>query len=242
MLGTVAFSAPEQLRGGPLDGRADLFSLGATLFTLIAGRRIHEPRKEEGLALAMLTKPAPPLASVADKAPDNVCKMVDRALAHLPDHRYPDARTMRGDLWAVRKRERPPYAWACEQAGMDAHATEIDRPTSPEPGPARASDDSAARIPTTAPQMPAFLIEEPRVEKAPVVLPSTRPQMPVLDDGDSPASDAPASGQPSAEEEEAAREATLRGGFESPRQWRTDPRWPLPKKKEPEPEPEEEEP
>jgi serine/threonine-protein kinase len=45
--------------------------------------------------MAMLTKPAPPLASVAEQTPDNVCKMVDRALAYLPDHRYPDARCMR---------------------------------------------------------------------------------------------------------------------------------------------------
>jgi hypothetical protein len=46
--------------------------------------------------------------------------------------------------------------------------------------------------------------------------------MPVLNDDADPS--------PSSDEQEEAREGTLEGGFQSPRQWRTDPRWPLRKK------------
>jgi len=155
-LGTVAFSAPEQLKGGPIDARADVFSVGATLFTLIAGRRIHEPRDNASLALMMITQPAPPLDRVAEKAPKEVCMLVDRALAFLPEHRYPDALTMRGDVRSVRKRERPPFAWACEQSGIDAHATEPPK--------------RKVKLPTTAPQLPAFM------------LPPTEPQMPAFEE------------------------------------------------------------
>jgi serine/threonine-protein kinase len=216
MLGTVAFSAPEQLRGGKVDARADLFSVGATLFTLIAGRRVHEPRDQASLALQMLTKPAPPLASVAPKAKPELCMLIDRALAFLPENRYPDARTMRGDVWAVRKRERPPYAWACEQAEKDAASKPSEPPKAAEP---RAD----VRLPTTAPQFPAFLGDKP--------LPATEQQLPVFDSG-APPEDAPADAELAAEPEGdgEARERTKRGGFDAPHRWRTDPKWPVRRK------------
>src|SRR5205823_5975935 len=67
MLGTVAYMAPEQIRGDEVDGRADLFSLGATLFRVLAGRRPFVAADEAELARMMLKQRAPELKTVAPK-------------------------------------------------------------------------------------------------------------------------------------------------------------------------------
>ncbi|WP_437966261.1 protein kinase [Sorangium sp. So ce260] len=116
-LGTVSYMAPEQVRGISVDHRADLFATGATMFRLIAKRRIHEARTESELLVKMATMAAPPLASVAPETPPGLCALVDRALAFDRDRRYPDARTMQADMRALQRGEPPPFASARLAAG-----------------------------------------------------------------------------------------------------------------------------
>jgi serine/threonine-protein kinase len=111
-LGTAPYMPPEQVKGLPIDGRADLFAVGATMFRLLAKRRIHEANGEAELLMRMATTPAPPLASVAPDTPREVCLIVDRALAFDKGRRYPDAATMQDDVRAVRRGEPPRYAEA----------------------------------------------------------------------------------------------------------------------------------
>ncbi|WP_437687733.1 protein kinase domain-containing protein [Sorangium sp. So ce176] len=116
-LGTVSYMAPEQVRGISVDHRADLFAVGATMFRVIAKRRIHEARTESELLVKMATMAAPPLASVAPEAPQGLCALVDRALAFDRERRYPDARTMQADIRALLRGEPPPHAAARLAAG-----------------------------------------------------------------------------------------------------------------------------
>ncbi len=174
MLGTVAFMPPEQLKGEKVDARSDLFAVGATMFAVMAGRRLHLAKDDAELATMMLSRPAPALASVSS-APEPLCWVVDRALAHLPKRRYPDAQTMRGDVWAARRGERPPYASACLRAGQAADAMseeddaqERSTPTQSDKSPARLGGD----LPTTDPQMPVFVSGMP--------VPVTEPQLPAF--------------------------------------------------------------
>jgi serine/threonine-protein kinase len=111
-LGTFPYMAPEQALGrrAEIDGRADLFSLGASAFRILARRRVHEAESEAELLIAMASKPAPPLASVTTGVPEGVCRVVDLALAFAKEARYPDARTMQGDVRALLAGEPPPYA------------------------------------------------------------------------------------------------------------------------------------
>jgi serine/threonine-protein kinase len=101
-LGTVTYMPPEQVKGMDIDARADVFAVGATMFRLIAQRRIHEGRSDAELLVKMATQPAPPLASVAPHAPASVCAIVDRALAFDREARYPSAKAMQHDVRAVR--------------------------------------------------------------------------------------------------------------------------------------------
>jgi eukaryotic-like serine/threonine-protein kinase len=111
-LGTAPYMPPEQIKGQEIDARADLFAVGATMFRLIAKRRIHEAANEAETLVKMATDPAPPLASVTTDAPPDVCLVVDRALMFDRASRYPDALTMQEDVRALREGRAPPYAHA----------------------------------------------------------------------------------------------------------------------------------
>jgi serine/threonine-protein kinase len=111
-LGTLPYMAPEQALGrrDEIDQRVDLFALGATLFRLVSGRKIHESPSEAELLIAMASKPAPSLLSVAPNVSPDLGRVIDLSLAFSRDARYPDARTMQVDVRAVRAGARPPYA------------------------------------------------------------------------------------------------------------------------------------
>ncbi len=129
-LGTIPYMAPEQALGrrGKVDGRTDLFALGALMFRALAGRRIHEEPSEAELLVAMATKPAPRLAEVAPATPPAVCAIVDRALAFSQDARYPDAATMQRDVRAVLEGTLPHFAMAATARAEEA--TRIEGPAS----------------------------------------------------------------------------------------------------------------
>jgi eukaryotic-like serine/threonine-protein kinase len=95
-IGTPAFMPPEQARGrwNDVGPRTDLWALGATMFTALTGRLVHQADTVNELLLAAMTKPAPALASMLPGVSATVSAVVDRALAHEMDGRWPDARTM----------------------------------------------------------------------------------------------------------------------------------------------------
>ncbi len=102
-MGTPAFSAPEQARGrwNEVDCRTDVFAVGATLFSALTGRPVHEAETpSEQLALAISTA-APRLASVLPDVPDEVAAIVDRALAYDKADRWANAREMQAAVRAV---------------------------------------------------------------------------------------------------------------------------------------------
>jgi serine/threonine-protein kinase len=95
--GTPAFMAPEQALGRTeeIDARADVFGVGATMFSLLTGRFVHVTRTLNEQLVAQASRPPPPLASVAPDVPAAVAAVVDRALTFEKEHRWPDARLMR---------------------------------------------------------------------------------------------------------------------------------------------------
>jgi len=172
-LGTAPYMAPEQALGkvDEVDGRADLFSVGATMFRLIARRRIHEAKSEADLLVAMATLPAPPLAWVVKDAPVPVCTIVDRALAFLVARRYPDAPTMQLDVRAVRRGGDPPFATGLLAKGMvpwvqgEPSKTASGRPVS-DRAPRRV-EPTAVDTPLVSPQPTFPISDRPRPAQVP---------------------------------------------------------------------------
>lgn len=145
-LGTLPYMAPEQALGkrGELDGRADLFALGATAFRILARRKVHEADSEAELLVAMATKPAPALASVAPDVPQEVCSIIDLSLAFSKDARYPDARTMQTDVRAALANQTPPYAVGRGVATARDLPTRVDRVAPAVPGAVEPAPHSSA--------------------------------------------------------------------------------------------------
>lgn len=97
IIGTPAYMSPEQARGLAADERADVFSLGATLYHLLAGQAAYE-----GDTPAILPKVAQgeylPLSEKQPDVPAELAAIVEKAMARQPAERYPSARELVEDL------------------------------------------------------------------------------------------------------------------------------------------------
>jgi len=89
--GTPGYAAPEQLTGRSTDRRSDVYSIGAVLFEMLAGRRPFEDAEAAGVALATLTEPVPSVRRLNPAVPDELDAVVTRALAKNPGDRFPSA-------------------------------------------------------------------------------------------------------------------------------------------------------
>jgi response regulator RpfG family c-di-GMP phosphodiesterase len=100
LLGTVGFMAPEQARDPhAIDSRADLFSLGASMYWALTGR---EPYPETGNPLQDLhrrmTTTPPPVRQVRPEVPAEVSDVVAKLMHSDPDQRFPSARSVAATL------------------------------------------------------------------------------------------------------------------------------------------------
>ncbi len=99
-IGTPAFMPPEQARGrwDELDASSDLWSVGATMFTLLSGRMVHQSETVNEQLLKAMTESPASLKSVAPEASSDVIAIVDRALQFEQADRYTSASEMRHAL------------------------------------------------------------------------------------------------------------------------------------------------
>jgi serine/threonine-protein kinase len=88
MVGTAAYSAPEQLRGSDIDGRADQYALGCTAFQLLTGSAPFQHSNPAVVISGHLSEPLPP---VGERRPELAWlnAVLGRALAKNPGDRYP---------------------------------------------------------------------------------------------------------------------------------------------------------
>jgi hypothetical protein len=93
-VGTLDYVAPEQISGGEVDARADVYALGCLLFKLLTGE-VPYPRDGEAARLyAHLNDPPPAPSLYAPQVPMELDDVVIRAMSKSPEDRYPSA----GDL------------------------------------------------------------------------------------------------------------------------------------------------
>jgi len=91
MMGTAKYLSPEQVRGKPLDGRADLYGLGLVLYECLAGRVPFLGESDADTALARLQREPTDLARLRPSISPNLVKVIHKLLARNPDHRFANA-------------------------------------------------------------------------------------------------------------------------------------------------------
>ncbi|MEU0544287.1 protein kinase [Nocardia sp. NPDC005978] len=87
---TLAYTAPERFGGGPVDHRADLYSLGCTLFKLLTGEPPFARSDDAAVIAAHLHAPLPRLTDVRPGLPGGLDEVLATVLAKNPHDRYPD--------------------------------------------------------------------------------------------------------------------------------------------------------
>jgi serine/threonine-protein kinase len=143
IVGTAQYLSPEQARGGEVDPRSDLYSLGVVLYELLTGKTPFDGETPVEIAMKHLSNaPKPPSKLRPDVTPE-LDKVVLRALAKNPDDRYQSADEMEADLERVARGAPVSAATAATQVLPAAAAVAAD-PTSatmiapPPSAPARA--------------------------------------------------------------------------------------------------------
>ncbi len=104
VMGTVGYMSPEQVRGAELDARTDIFSLGVTLYEMLAGNRPFKGATTADVIVALLEKDPPPLSHSLPGVPDELQQIVTRALAKEPAQRYQTAQALLTELKRLNQR------------------------------------------------------------------------------------------------------------------------------------------
>jgi hypothetical protein len=152
-LGTPSYMSPEQAMGlvDQLDGRTDLFSVGAIMHALITGQRINKGRTENEALIMAATTPVPSVARLAPDLPVEMVALIDKALAWDRRNRYTDARDM----------QRAVRATMVALGGRDPGAA-VQAPGVPAMR-AQASSDLGIPVEVEAPAADELPADDPRV-------------------------------------------------------------------------------
>src|SRR5918994_87531 len=105
-VGTVDFAAPEQIRGGPVDARTDVYALGGVLHFMLTGRPPFEREGDEAKLWAHLQDP-PPRPSTLAAVPPGFDAVVARAMAKEPGDRHAGAGELGTEAAAVARGDDP---------------------------------------------------------------------------------------------------------------------------------------
>jgi serine/threonine protein kinase len=119
-LGTVAYMSPEQARGEELDGRTDLFSLGATLYETTTGKQAFDGNTSAVIFESILNRNPPPANQLNPNLPPQFERILDRSLEKDRDLRYQSAAEMRAEMKILKRTldsQRTATAHASPQSG-----------------------------------------------------------------------------------------------------------------------------
>jgi eukaryotic-like serine/threonine-protein kinase len=132
VLATLAYAAPEQIRGAAVDVRADVYSLGCTLYELLAGTKPFPHEDAVAVMRAHLEEPPPRLSAADPRLPAAVDEVFATALAKDPAHRYPSCGAL---ARALAEAFAPGTPGTPSSAPHDPSPAPPDRPFVPRPLP-----------------------------------------------------------------------------------------------------------
>jgi TolB-like protein/tRNA A-37 threonylcarbamoyl transferase component Bud32 len=102
VFGTVAYMSPEQARGGRIDARSDVFSLGVVLYQMLTGERPFKGSASADLISSILRDQPPPVTEVRSDLPPHLSRILRRCLEKDPRDRYQTSRDVYNELKDLR--------------------------------------------------------------------------------------------------------------------------------------------
>lgn len=97
-LGTVSYVAPERVRGGKVDHRADLWSLGVMIYEMLTGLKPFDGPNDIAVLHALQTVEPDPVRVLRPETPESLARVVSKALQKDPTLRYQNAEALVADL------------------------------------------------------------------------------------------------------------------------------------------------
>lgn len=101
IVGTPHFMAPEQAGGHDIDGRADLFSLGCVMYTMLTGQLAFDGKSTMAILMALASRTPPPVDTVIPECPRALSDLIQQLLAKVVDQRPDSAVTVVEELDAI---------------------------------------------------------------------------------------------------------------------------------------------
>jgi eukaryotic-like serine/threonine-protein kinase len=98
IVGTFQYMSPEQVEGREVDGRSDIFSLGAVLYEMITDQRAFEGKSQLSVASAILEKEPAPITTLKPLTPPALDHAIRNCLAKNPDERWQTAKDLSLEL------------------------------------------------------------------------------------------------------------------------------------------------
>jgi serine/threonine protein kinase len=130
LMGTTAYMSPEQARGLAVDARTDVWSLGVVLYEMLAGRAPFGGQTPSDVLAAVLEREPEPLAKEGSGAPDELQRIVGKALRKDREQRYQTSKDLALDLESLRREldgagsgRVTPGSTAVQESPPDARAT-----------------------------------------------------------------------------------------------------------------------
>ncbi|HSF20377.1 MAG TPA: protein kinase [Vicinamibacteria bacterium] len=118
IVGTIAYMAPEQALGKPVDARGDVFAFGALLYEMLTGARAFRGVTATQVLDQLLHGEPPPIEQTRSDAPRDLVRIVEKALRKSPDDRYPSMK----DVEAAIGRPGNPQGGSSASRGLRAWA------------------------------------------------------------------------------------------------------------------------
>src|SRR5499425_3153909 len=98
VVGTFQYMSPEQVEGKELDGRSDIFSLGAVLYEMLTGKKAFEGKSQLSVASAILEKEPEAISALKPLTPPVLDHAIRKCLAKTPDERWQSASDVASEL------------------------------------------------------------------------------------------------------------------------------------------------
>ena len=124
LIGTLNYMSPEQVAGQVVDGRSDIFAVGALMYELLSHRQAFPGGLQDGILHRIMHEAPPSLAVTSPWLDEEVIRIVERALRKDPEHRYQDLAAMRKDVQHARHRLELSGADTGEHAALTSAETQ----------------------------------------------------------------------------------------------------------------------